>query len=997
MAVQVHVDETSCGPLCQHPACWQSNIRQEKGFPKLKPRPRTPPDIELDLPTLKVCNMLEDYGDDSRDLFPARFGGKPAHERKDPLYEWQQPNRQQSVKVTRAPQTSPKSGTIEHPMNKFKVVEVQEVFDPQDLQGTWDDTFVPKSYYVWVPNQKKKRRKKHRLAKSESKTGAGGLKNKPGIKDLTESMVPKEIENMRLTARPEEFPVLKKKRAQRSPRPYPMTPMTAMTNSKMEFDQEGFRSYSSNTFSSGDNQGITELLELPRDILVQVLENTRQSDLMSKDRIREIIRRFMPLQFERGNTNVSITSQDLLQQKKLALHEGNKNLRQPQLMETKPVFYLDEDVVDEVDEDRQRPGSPYGSLKELYFGGNGQVGDLNRYTKPLPAISGQRSASAGATLATKIPSISLGLPELPSGIRHTKPFTYKKQADFDFTLGPVPTPPTSYRSTETPGSDHGTAGRANMPSEVSNRSEHGSDTKKMTSARSTPDRPLHNVSPTFSTRVPKAPATTPATNQPSSPTKSVLRDITGSTIPASPGDWAMREKSTSPLQIIRAPVNTPGSLMQETGLGTIHESHQDETGDQLPMSRGRSVRFEIPEVPPPPSSPQLSDDGQKDISRNTVTISTTLPNPDAVSTSTNYKPQSGGTIRTDVNTVNTSNLMAENSFVRSQTREVSFVTSPEPWPQVNEADFQDVPKPSPGEITHDTATATPVTITTGHGLSEIDERRDKEKERAKKTLDLRAPIKVPSPEKEDTKDSEDIEKTENYVNKTPVDENSSALRRLMEDSRKTASPAPPPPSPEAKQDSNASLKKMESSSRKPQDDDSEMTVVQIAPRGLMNSKKGTTHRKIDTFQNIDIPAKVDATLNDKEELTLKTATVELSTETILEEPEHTPEHEDEHVKTDGTQEKSTLGNRSLSEPSTPGPEPVASEVKQTPGEADKTAGAEVFTDWTGPREDPEGAQTGAVIVPDMTEEGGDHEGFMEDLRQAYQTLERQISEEFKDD
>ena len=37
--------------------------------------------------------------------------------------------------------------------------------------------------------------------------------------------------------------------------------------------------------------------------------------------------------------------------------------------------------------------------------------------------------------AGKIPSISLGLPELPSGIRQTRPFTYSKKFDFDFTLG----------------------------------------------------------------------------------------------------------------------------------------------------------------------------------------------------------------------------------------------------------------------------------------------------------------------------------------------------------------------------------------------------------------------------------------------------------------------------------------------------------------------------------------------------------------------------------
>lgn len=35
----------------------------------------------LDLPTLKVCNMLDDYGDDPRDLYPAKFAGKPQHVR----------------------------------------------------------------------------------------------------------------------------------------------------------------------------------------------------------------------------------------------------------------------------------------------------------------------------------------------------------------------------------------------------------------------------------------------------------------------------------------------------------------------------------------------------------------------------------------------------------------------------------------------------------------------------------------------------------------------------------------------------------------------------------------------------------------------------------------------------------------------------------------------------------------------------------------------------
>jgi len=60
-------------------------------------------------------------------------------------------------------------------------------------------------------------------------------------------------------------------------------------------------------------------------------------------------------------------------------------------METKPVFYLDDDVIDDdelEDEDIQRPTSPYGSLKDLYFGEPGNTADLNKYKKPLPAIPG---------------------------------------------------------------------------------------------------------------------------------------------------------------------------------------------------------------------------------------------------------------------------------------------------------------------------------------------------------------------------------------------------------------------------------------------------------------------------------------------------------------------------------------------------------------------------------------------------------------------------------
>ena len=36
-------------------------------------------------------------------------------------------------------------------------VEVQEVFEIDDLRSNWYETFQAKKYYVWVPNEKKKK------------------------------------------------------------------------------------------------------------------------------------------------------------------------------------------------------------------------------------------------------------------------------------------------------------------------------------------------------------------------------------------------------------------------------------------------------------------------------------------------------------------------------------------------------------------------------------------------------------------------------------------------------------------------------------------------------------------------------------------------------------------------------------------------------------------------------------------------------------------------
>ena len=44
--MEVEIDETVCGPLCQHPSCWESHKRLYKGRPRhaAKTQPPTSPD-----------------------------------------------------------------------------------------------------------------------------------------------------------------------------------------------------------------------------------------------------------------------------------------------------------------------------------------------------------------------------------------------------------------------------------------------------------------------------------------------------------------------------------------------------------------------------------------------------------------------------------------------------------------------------------------------------------------------------------------------------------------------------------------------------------------------------------------------------------------------------------------------------------------------------------------------------------------------------------------
>ena len=388
----------------------------------------------------------------------------------------------------------------------------------------------------------------------------------------------------------------------------------------------------------------------------------------------------------------------------------------------------------------------------------------------------------------------------------------------------------------------------------------------------------------------------------------------------------------------------------------------------------------------------------KDPSRNTVTVNTNIPQ-DTPSMSSTTKPTSGHTIRTDANTINTS-LPAENSFVKSSegfNREISMVSSPEPWPQINEKDYESAPAPSPEMTLHGPNN----TRMTSNMESEFttEERNLSRNASEEPVPEPETPGREPSPEKE-------VPTPSTYVNKTPppTKEQTKAVKKLLEDSEKSESPAPPPPSPEPKADDEIKIiNKPKSVAMTPVLEEAEhadspvsITVTQIQPRGLINGTKQPNQRNMDTFVNIDIPATF--------ELRSDPSQPEISdTQTIYEEPEPTP---DEHKRDIALSVQSTLANRTISEPglsevSSSMIEPAMSQASHGPAlsedSSEKKEKSELLGDWSGIVIGSDGQDTTTMLSSDkqefdMTEDGGDHEGFKEDLRKEYEKIAKDIEE-----
>lgn len=715
------MDETTCSVLCQHPMCWASNRRLERKLPRKRVLSAPPAEEEDDggLPTMKVNNMLEDYGEDPSDRYPASWSGLELHQRAKPRGSLPALERRESFPKTKTPHASPITsqhfGRAEKRVPQIKRVEVQEVFEKEDLEAPWTDTFMTKQYYVWVPNPKKK--KKQRKSVSEEEDPLHGLSfyqmySRAPVtvppKDVTEEMVPKEIEMQRETetAFDEVWPVWKVRKHASSRRD---------VKSPTESQYLRNRSPSPPRKTKTDAELLMDLLNLPTEVLRKVLNDEEARRLLSKEKIRDLLLSLVPT-LPRDKTSLALAQSGVLRQSKVNLRDSRDKVYDPEKYTVRQVFHLDDDSLiermslvnaperprSEQDDDRLANMSDFGSVRETH---SARADSPKYIKKPLPSLGGTPyTYSAGGTRHTKLPSISLGLPEIPPGRVTTRPFTYKNK-EWNFALGRIPTPPTSEMEghesrlsqiTE----DRGSTIHVTMPSvdstvESPTEQYRGAKESETTETEDEPP-PMHRVSPLNSTHVPKTPAATPAaTVTPQTPQASLTAPNggwPGGYTPAQETPEGFRSLGTIPegIEQKKVIVTTP------TATTAPHKTVIDQKSPRL--SSKRSVRF-APEVKSPSvqetsvaTSPPSSGQSRTSTVGSPREYSPQPPSTTQPSSLTSLVVVGAKTVKTDETGSQPGVIVIPTSVPQAE-HPMSPTGSSEVWPEVNEDDYNRSPTP----------------------------------------------------------------------------------------------------------------------------------------------------------------------------------------------------------------------------------------------------------------------------------------------------------------
>ncbi|XP_071948383.1 uncharacterized protein [Antedon mediterranea] len=585
-----HMDETACGPLCQHPLCWASNRRVERGLPRVveKSSNKNSEISETDgLPTLKIC-----------DLFAGESGFATwQHYRGSSAPSTNMLRETHPITASVTPTGSPAINTStslskKQPQSKpptLKKIEVHEIVEwPED----WSDNFVGSHFYLWCTRKRSAKANSQLDTKFIQSTGSLSSIHPEHvkIKDMTEDLLPKKVQKHRKQEK-------KKHKPPTGGRPYTNASKTNLHRSYLKSPRE---------------DEISQLLNLPKEVLLQVIEHAQNSDIYNKERLHKLLEKVLPqvhfqqhirdqeklLAKKRNATGTPLEDRGILLNRKVELKEGPKLTSGDQSIptHTKP-FVLDENVKkgDEITLEKDQEvrvkevveedpaAEKVIELKEL------TAKSPNKTLAPLKGVKPEATRSM-----TKLTSVATRqLSPLHPGISPTKPFTYRAKP-LDWTLGPLPIKekkvvlkPVTPVHSDKASTLHVTipsvmsSDRLSMTTPVTPRNKSPYDQSKTrspyrrsTSLLSSPaaeGNPIHAISPSFSARVPLAPLGTPAySTKQSFNTDSAL----------SKHSTIVKFENDMPGSLPQTPVNTPFHAEQQEpaqNLRTIQEGCSDTT------------------------------------------------------------------------------------------------------------------------------------------------------------------------------------------------------------------------------------------------------------------------------------------------------------------------------------------------------------------------------------------------------------------------------------
>lgn len=220
--------ETCKDQLCQHPECWQTNVRRvreavrqrngiyrkEEPFTYDQPRRmQSAPKEEtflrdinesLSLPTLKVIdlasNLTTPYS--NGDQLPADKHNSPYCFTTAPTPVRMKPDHPFGI---HAPHTTPVSPSIPEVKKKWKEkihcargvdekannISFHEIYDYEEVYQDWQETFISSPYLVWCPSKKKREKRRSRASSATTDFRTGGFKN------IFEHVLPQPAEDIR--------------------------------------------------------------------------------------------------------------------------------------------------------------------------------------------------------------------------------------------------------------------------------------------------------------------------------------------------------------------------------------------------------------------------------------------------------------------------------------------------------------------------------------------------------------------------------------------------------------------------------------------------------------------------------------------------------------------------------------------------------------------------------------------------------------------------------